>query len=72
MSATAGGAEFIKVRNISQECHQGSGDRMWEEREISGPERMAIVIAICKLHTEHCNPIFLRGKSGFHYNGKLK
>lgn len=28
-----GGGEFIKVRDISQECHQGSGDRMWEERQ---------------------------------------
>lgn len=37
-----GEAEFIKVRNISQECHQGSGDRMWEETEISDPQRMAV------------------------------
>jgi len=28
-----GGSEFIKVRDISQECHQGSGNRMWEERQ---------------------------------------
>jgi len=31
--AAGGGAEFIKVRDISQECHQGSGNRMWEERQ---------------------------------------
>jgi hypothetical protein len=45
--AIAGGAEFIKVRNIRQECHQGSGDRMWEEREtaISGPQRMITAAA---------------------------
>lgn len=45
---------------------------MGRETEISGPERMTIGIAICTLHTEHCNPIFLRGISGFDYNGKLK